>query len=215
MRKLFIAGALLATVVAGACSDEPTGPTPPVYLVSNGTFETGDLTGWTDSAVTTVSGGVFATGDTMTPMSARPVPLPAEGAFWALFDQVTDNTTILYQDIAIPAGKTASFTARIYLNNEYTDYVISPTTGLLTGGLVPNQQFRIDVMDRAADIDDVGAGVLQNLYQTMPGDPLNANVTVAADLSAFAGDTVRLRFAVAVGENFFQVGIDSVQVTGT
>jgi hypothetical protein len=155
------------------------------------------------------------TGATTGPASGQPVPVPSGGSFWALIDQNSDVTAMLYQNIAIPADRDAAFTATIYLNNEHTDFIIAPTIGLMTAGAEANQQFRIEVMDPTSDIDDVGAGVLQNLYQTMPGDPLSENITVTADLSAFAGQTIRLRFAAAVGEDFFQIGIDSVEVTGT
>ncbi len=53
-------------------------------------------------------------------------------------------------------------------------------------------------MATSAPVDDVGTGVLQNLYQTMPGDPLTDTLQVTADLSLYAGQTVRLRFAASV-----------------
>lgn len=77
----------------------------------------------------------------------------------------------------------------------------------------PNQQFRADIMDPAADTFDVGSGVLANVYQTDPGDPTESGyATVTFDLAEFAGQTVRLRFAQVDNQLNFQVGIDAVGV---
>lgn len=219
MRKLLIAGVLLATVTVVACGDDATAPLPKLLLVTNGGFETGDLTGWTDSIVrsdTSVPGGIYITGDTIGPASGHRIPLPAYGAYAALNDQDGPTMHILYQDIMIPAKYSAAFTATIYLNNENITFVNAPNDGLSILGEA-NQQFRIDVMDPSAPVDDVGAGVLQNLYQTVPADSLTPTktVTVTADLSGFAGETIRLRFAEAGNQFYFQAQIDSVQVTGT
>jgi hypothetical protein len=205
----------LLPIAAFGCGDDPVAPRPTVLLVTNGDFETGDLSGWTDSIVSSTAAGVYVGNDTLGPASGAVIPLPPEGNNAALFDQNGATTHILYQDIMVPAEYNAAFQAMIYLNNTHTDYVIAATEGLSVIGIEANQQFRIDVMDPAAPVDDVGAGVLQNLYQTMPGDSLTRSFQVTADLSAYAGQTVRLRFAAAVKQFFFQIGIDAVQVTGT
>jgi hypothetical protein len=215
MHPLLRAATLVIVAAAIACGDDGR---PTLQLVTNGGFETGDLTGWTDSVIDGFGNavGVYVTNAATGPASSHPIPAPASGTYGALFDQNGEAQHIVYQDIAIPAGYTsAAFTASIYLNNEHSDYVIAPTGGLAVQPVSaePNQQFRIDVMSPAAPVDGVGAGVLRNLYQTMPGDPLTNNIVVTDDLAAFAGQTIRLRFAAAVGEMFFQVGIDAVQVS--
>jgi multisubunit Na+/H+ antiporter MnhC subunit len=213
MRPLLRTAALLLLVAGLACSDDDaTAPTPTLLLVENGEFETGDLTGWMKSVTTNFTADVYVGNDATGPASGFAIPAPAAGSNHALFDQGGPATHILYQDITIPAGYTqADFTASIYLNNTNSDYAIAPTEGLTVEGAEENQQFRIDVMSTTA-LDDVGAGVLQNLYQTDPGDPLTETLIVTANLAAFAGQTVRLRFAAAVNEDYFQIGIDEVQV---
>ena len=217
MRRILLAGAVLAGVATLGCSDDPTAPPPrpTLLLVTNGGFETGDLTNWTDSVVSNGTGDVYVVSDTIAPTSGTIIPAPPEGTNQALFDQNASTMHIMYQDITIPAEYNAAFTASIYLDNRHADYTIAPTEGLSVVGVEANQQFRIDVMSTSAPVDDVGTGVLQNLHQTMPGDPLIDTLQVTADLSAYAGQTVRLRFAAAVRENFFAVAIDTVQVTGT
>lgn len=79
--------------------------------------------------------------------------------------------------------------------------------------VTPNQQFRADIMNPAAGAFDVGAGVLANVYQTDPGDPLvSGYATVTFDLGAFAGQTVRLRFAEVDNQGNFNAGVDAVAV---
>ncbi|MDP3909605.1 MAG: hypothetical protein Q8Q14_04370 [Gemmatimonadales bacterium] len=213
MRPFLRATAVLLVAAGLACSDDSTAPTPLLLLVENGGFESGDLTGWMKSVTTLDVADVYVTDAATGPASGNNIPAPPEGTYGALFDQDGPATHILYQDITIPAGYTvADFTASIYLNNVLTDYHIAPTEGLAVNGSEQNQQFRIDVMNPGAAVDDVGAGVLENLYQTDPGDPLSENILVTANLAAYAGQTVRLRFAAAVNEDFFQVGIDEVQV---
>ena len=45
MGSTLLAGTLLAGVAALGC-DDSTGPLPTLFLVTNGGFETGDLTDW-------------------------------------------------------------------------------------------------------------------------------------------------------------------------
>jgi hypothetical protein len=80
----------------------------------------------------------------------------------------------------------------------------------------PNQQARIDIMTTSSAVTDVGAGVLLNLYHTKVGDPLVSGYTdVSADVTQFAGQTVRLRIAEVDNQSYFQFGIDGVSVIST
>lgn len=76
-----------------------------------------------------------------------------------------------------------------------------------------NQQFRADIMMPGSDTFAVDAAVLANVYQTDPGDPLVSGYsTVTYDLSAYAGQTIRIRFAEVDNLTFFQVGVDNVAI---
>jgi len=76
-----------------------------------------------------------------------------------------------------------------------------------------NQQFRADIMTPGSDAFNVDAAVLANVYQTDPGDPLVSGYSpVTFDLSAYAGQTVRIRFAEVDNLTFLQVGIDNVAI---
>ena len=69
-------------------------------------------------------------------------------------------------------------------------------------------------MTTGSAITDVGAGVLLNIYQTQVGDPsVSGYTTITADLSAFAGQTVRLRITEVDNSGNFSFGVDGVSVS--
>ena len=58
--------------------------------------------------------------------------------------------------------------------------------------------------------------ILRTVFATKPGDPLRMTPTsLTANLSAFAGQTVRLRIADAVTEEVFNAGVDAVSILTT
>jgi hypothetical protein len=70
-------------------------------------------------------------------------------------------------------------------------------------------------MDPNAPDFDIGAGVLENLFQTNPGDPLSLGyTTVNFDLTDFAGTTVRFRAAEVDNLGNFLFSIDNVTCAG-
>ena len=137
----------------------------------------------------------------------NPILAPPVGTFAAVADQVDEDSNILYQDIQIPAGATVKCSAIVYYENIAGVFIIGD--GLTLN--VPNQQYRVDIMDPNAPSFDTGAGVLLNLFQTLPGDPKSLGyTTLNFDLSPFAGSTVRIRAAVVVTEAPLNGSIDAV-----
>lgn len=205
------AGLALATLSGGAAAFE---------LVQNGGFESNGGAGTSTFANWTVvdqaggSGSYFVqTGTTAPPLNPITVPVPPQGTFAAMSSQSGPGSHILYQDIAIPAGTSVQFSALVYVNNQAAAFA---TPASLDYTVSPNQQARIDIMDPAAPVDSVTAGVLRNVYQTAVGNPLVSGYTVvAADLSQFAGSTVRVRIAEVDNQSFFQFGVDAVSVSAS
>ena len=186
-------------------------------LVANGGFElngganTNTFTGWTETDQAAGSGSIFAqTGTSSPPPNVITVPAPPQGTFSAMSSQGGPGSHILYQNITVPTGASARFSATVYVNNQAGAFA-TPST--LDYTVTPNQQARIDIMSTGSAVTDVGAGVLLNLYQTKVGDPLVSGYTaISADLTPFAGQTVRLRIAEADNQSFFNFGIDQVSV---
>ena len=190
--------------------------TPPerlaAALVSNGDLEAGTLAGWTARDQDGGSGAWSIQSGVSSPVSGFVVPAPPQGVLAAMTDQIGPGSHILYQDITLPAGQPSTLSFLLYIGNRADSFVI-PDPPTLDFTVVPNQHFRVDIMDPSAPVDSVTTGVLKNVYITKPGDPLESGyITVSASLDAFAGQQIRLRFAEVDNQLFFQVGIDSVTI---
>ncbi len=196
---------------------EKSGPTSVaeafVNALLNGSFETNGGAGtnvlgsWTVVDQAGSDGSWLAQTGTLTPTSGNTVPAPPDGAFAAMSDQEAEGSHILYQDVTVPAG--AVFKVDLFYLNSAADFSV-PGPETLDYTVTPNQHFRIDIMSTSAPVDDVGAGVLRNIFITNPGDPLISGYRpIVADMSAFAGQTVRIRFAEVDNQSFFNVGVDN------
>lgn len=189
-------------------------------LVQNGGFEdnggvgSSTFSGWTVFSQPGSDGVLAAQTGTDSPLRGLPVEAPPEGSFAAMTDQNGAGSYALYQDIAIPTdAATVSFSAQILIDNDNgaSDFA---TPATLDYTVNPNQQFRVDILDPTAGPQDLGAAVLENIFLTNPGDPLlQPYQTITADLSAYAGQTIRLRFAETDNNGVFHAGIDAVSLT--
>lgn len=195
--------------------------------VVNGSFESGTLNGW-QALQATGAGRWFAYTGTNAPIgSKRPTPAdpvqpPPQGAFAAIADQANPDSLILYQDVLLEAGLSHQLNLLAYYDAYGPIAVPSPDTlsvdnealVLPNGKLQQNQQFRIDVIRPEAPLDSIDpADVLRPVFATKPGAPLRMTPRkLTADLSAFAGQTVRIRIANAVTEEVFNAGVDAVSI---
>jgi hypothetical protein len=175
-------------------------------LVNNGDFETGTLSGWQTSN-TTLGEWLVYTG---TNVEVFTVPAPPQGTHAAVTVQQEESRQILYQDVTLPPGGSVNQLS-LFAYYVSQDSIFSPDTLSID---VPNQQYRIDVMKPGAPIDSVAPGdILATVFRTVTGDPQELGPTIkTTDLSAFAGQTVRLRFAVAVTDNELNAGVDAVSI---
>lgn len=179
-------------------------------LIANGSFESGggSFSGWTVALPCNPNVKWSIQSGITSPTSMFSVPSPPDGTHAAMTDD-GPGTGVLYQDVTIPPGTKKAVFFDLFIGNRAAAF---STPASLDCTVVPNQQFRADIMTTAAALDDVGAGVLQNLYQTMVGDPLVSGYTlVAKSLGSLTG-TVRLRFAEVDNQFFFHAGVDNVQV---
>jgi hypothetical protein len=183
--------------------------------VTNGNFQIGGLAGWTTFTQngSNLDGGFFVQAtSTQAPRNAFVVPAPSSGTVAAMTDQNGPGGYLLYQDIALPANSHPTLTAQIYVQNEADDFH-APAT--LDYTVIPNQQARFDLVDPTdANLTDVSApGVLQNFYASQPGDAaMTGYVTINEDLSAYAGQTVRLRFAESDSLQGLLFGVSAVSI---
>lgn len=182
-------------------------------LVTNGGFETGDLTGWTLDVEPGSAGSYFVMSGTTTPISVSTVLPPPQGTFAAVADMNEAGSYIIYQDITVPTTGPTTFSAIVYIENYNSVYISGPD---LSYSPVPNQQVRIDIIDPASSLRDIGAGVLLNVFQTTPATPLSLGyTTVNADLTSFAGQTVRIRIAAVDNQDNLNAAVDAVSVANS
>jgi CubicO group peptidase (beta-lactamase class C family) len=177
-------------------------------------FESGAITNW--QAVGGGSGGwlVYADGHKAPdPAQSDPnvpfeVPDPPQGKFAAVTDMNGPGTRILYRDLRLE-GRFSLQLSAFYAG---AGPLSSPKT-LAYDTPEANEQFRIDLVRPSAPIDSVAkSDVLVNLFHTSPDDPARRPPTeVRSDLSAWAGQTVRLRLASTDNQGPLRVGVDNIR----
>ena len=184
---------------------------------TNGSFETGDYTGWTlfESAGRMSDGtwGIATSGQTIPRLASvfnffdgisveqTSYGLPhtyyaTDGNFVAL--QLQNGSTIhrMYQDIALPAGAASiEISWDLEYNNQF-------------GAFLPgNQSLRVHVRSATTD------AVLATLFHTAPGDQLSIQMThFVADVSAFGGQTVRISVDLNSASYYFDATFDNFEV---
>jgi hypothetical protein len=195
--------ALLAVSAASAAS------------VKNGDFERGDLAWWAQSR--TVGGGGHWTAYDAEEAGRFSVPPPPDGLFAAVsYEEPTPDTTLLLQEVTLDPSVSQELSLILWYHSAAPISVPIPDTlgqGLPASG---NQQLRVDVMKPEAANRSLESGdILATLYASRDGDPEEmAPTQLSADLSAFAGQTVKIRVSAVAGDGQLNVGVDDVKIAG-
>lgn len=198
--------ALVAALAAGTLALPGTAS---AATIANGGFESGDFTGWIKAESGVGAWSVYT--GTAAP-GGLAVGSPPEGTHGATTSQSGAGSHVLYQDVALEAGSTHTLSLSIYWRNNVAFVTPSPETLSQTGSA--NQQYRVDVMRPSAPVTSVDpADILASVYQSHAGDPLTQTPSqITADLSAFAGQTVRIRIAEVDNQSNFSAALDDVRI---
>ncbi len=188
MRKYFAGVALACAVVMAVLA--PAAPAaPPLQLMVNGSFETGDFTGWGTKDMATP----------FYPLSVKPAGFtlgffptaPTDGIYAAVsgFDGCGPDTIAIWQDVSIPAPDSAFlfFNWRVAWNlfagptvDRKLDFVVEPG-----GGGTPFETTNLVTTDFATSlIGDTGPR------------------TSVFNLSAYRGSTIRVEVIATIPECF-------------
>ncbi|MGB2694263.1 MAG: flexitail domain-containing putative surface protein [Dehalococcoidia bacterium] len=174
---------------------------------------------WTGIASSTYAGGwcnqtgaVPPEGDcAINGGSGAVVQAPPQGLQAVMANGDGPGSHVLYR-CGIPTKNTVGF--ELHLHNLAVDYATPNSLDSAFAG--NNQQFRADIVTVGGITSDpftvAPSDILLNLYQTDPGDPLDAGyTTVTANIASVAGQNVCLRFAEVDNLFYFNVGIDDVR----
>ncbi len=147
------------------------------------------------------------------------VPVPLSGSYDAVADQSGENSLILSQDIALEPG-VPQHLSLFFGYHSYRPMAVPGEDTLAVGGpgTPANQQVRVDLMRPGSDPASLAPGdVLATLFASEGhSDPEQLPWTqLTADLSPYAGRTVRLRIAVVDTESVLNAGVDAVTVAPT
>jgi hypothetical protein len=169
--------------------------------ITNGGFETGNLSGWTMTATDPANNGWFADNIGATPQNFLPTVGPSSGSWYAVTDQYDPGSNALSQSFTVPLGTTFTVLKFDYFINDYAgdgDFkamVLGPGGNVLTG-------------TGAVFTDDLGTQMISN------GVP-NPYATVTLALSLTAGQTYTLDFLETDIDGPNNVGLDKVSVVAT
>ena len=177
-------------------------------------FESGVLNDW--QTVGAGSGGwfVYSNGQkSPDPTRSDPsvpfdLPDPPQGKFAAVTETNGPGTRILYRDVKLDGR------FRLHLSVFYAGLGGFSSPQTLAHDEPANRQFRIDVVAPSAPIDSVAPhDVLVNIFKTSAGDPDRREPkSVSADLSRWAGETVRVRLAGTDNLGPLRAGVDDIRL---
>jgi len=207
------------TALAVACAALVAPAGAGAATIVNGDFETGNLDGWQVSN-SSDRGNWFVYSGSFTPFDIDkedPFFTPPQGSFAAVSDESNPDTAILWQDVALEPFWSHQLALTVYYRSRAPISVPEPNTLATDGSVEENQQLRIDVMRAGTAIQSLDpADILTTIFANRTGDPTIMSPTqFTADLTPFAGQTVRLRIANAVQDNVFNTGVDGVTLTST
>lgn len=190
-------------------------PSHPSLAAANWNFERGNLHGWQTRSRGSGAWYVYADG-TRPPNPAETdpdvpfaVPDPPEGRYAAVTDMTAPGSRIMYRDVKLTGQRHLTFS----LFYTSAGPLASPDS-FNFDGCEPNQQLRVDIMDPTAPVGSTAdEDVLATIFRTAPGDANTiATRTVRFDLSEWAGERVRIRFAQVDNSGPMRAVIDDVRV---
>ncbi|WP_078542160.1 VPLPA-CTERM sorting domain-containing protein [Thioclava sp. DLFJ5-1] len=168
-----------------------------VDLITNGDFETGDLSGWNSTSSSYAEDFQINNGRFNPRGPTRRVD-PISGSYDVMNEQTGYGISTLTQFFTVPDRViSASFNFTYQLVNHYA-----------SGFDDPNQQFRVSL------IDDAGA-VISQIFSTQPGDaavqgatPLSYDLT--SYLQAGVGSTLGIQFDVETSYYYMNASLDDI-----
>lgn len=194
-------------------------------LISNGGFETGTFSGWTQTNQDNGSFVLIAPGaDTPGGTTFATAPNAAGGSFFAVTASDNPGTHALLQNFVVPVNTVdLKLQFQMFVNDQSGAGAIVDPSGLdnRTGGSNPtadNQFARVDILRAgASDFSTSAADIVDSLYlgvDNAGGTTPNPFLSYSFDLTSLLtpGSGYRLRFAEADNLSSINLGVDNVSL---
>lgn len=182
-------------------------------LLTNGSFENGNFTGW--SVATQGNGNWFVGTGNHPPLNASDtVAGAADGVFFAVTDQTRPGSYALTQTFTVPADTTfVELSFHMFVDN-YGSRSITPTLNPDAG--MPNQYARVDLLTAGASaFDTTLTSIVANFYLgSDAGNTSNPYGYYRFNISSLVtpGSTYQLRFASVANQGILHQGLDAVTI---
>ena len=179
-------------------------------LILNGDFETGNITGWTNTVSGGANGWNINNGTLIPPGGSTATPVIA-GGFDVVSTQSSPGLNLLSSLITLPASFSSSILNWKDRIMNYNNGLHPGCIGSPAGYFNPQQQFRVELLNSSLS-------VITTVFSTNPGDPYfqagpnirNFNVTAA--LMPYAGQQVYVRFSQEAQYCYFNVTLDDIKL---
>lgn len=205
MKRLVLLAAMVAAFAVTAIPASAA-------TVVNGSFESG-LSGWNVADLPS-SDGTWSTYTGTTPaVSADSNPfVPAAFGNSAMADMNGETSTVLTQDVALEPGLKHTLNLKYWYLNLASWAFPDPASYAFDAG--ENQQVVLDVIKGGTDGFSADAdSVLATVFRPTGDSPSSIDWQQASvDLTAFAGQTVRLRFLDVNNRGYLLLGVDDVEI---
>ncbi|MGH2960112.1 MAG: hypothetical protein ACRDKE_10950 [Solirubrobacterales bacterium] len=205
---------LLPLVAAIAALLAVSGASASAATVVNGNFESAGTSGWLIKDVNGSAGSWYPYAGATSPVSGQTVPAAHGNS--AMGDQDFISASAIYQDVDLEAGSTHELNLNYWFANNSSAWTIpNPNVFDAVTASETVQQLRVDVIKPTADpLSPDPADVLTTLVFPQVGSAQSADWTAAkADLSALAGQKVRIRAIYSDNAGPLFLGLDDVSIT--
>lgn len=209
---------LLCSAVIAAGSFSINAHAAVIELITNGNFETGNLSGWTQNSTGGAGNAFYAIANgAPVPQSGHPTQVNPNGGsannFVAVSDQYGAGGAELRQSFIKTADMTSLVLSFDWFNNTHSQYVGSQINGSQQAG-------RVDILTAGSAPFDTTIGVVQNLLLNA-GSLTNFGITIpwviqsSFDLSSLAPGAYDLRIGNGQCCWYQEFGVDNVSLRAT